>query len=155
MSINDEVELLRRVPLFASVPPAKLKLLAFTSDRMVFAPEQVLMKQGDAGDAAYLILSGQADVTVDTANGPLKVAVVGKNDFVGEMAILRDVPRSATVTATGEVMTLKITKDTFLQMIEDSPLMAIEILRVVTQRLEATTIDLTQARFKLKEAGIA
>lgn len=154
MSINEEVELLRRVPLFASVQPAKLKLLAFTSDRIVFTPAQVLMRQGDSGDAAYLILGGHADVTVETPSGPLKVAVVGKNDFVGEMAILRDVPRSATVTASSEVMTLKITKDTFLQMIEDSPAMAIEILRVVTQRLEATTIDLTQAKIKMKQAGI-
>ena len=154
MSLNEEVEQLRKVPLFASVPPAKLKLLAFTSDHITFAPEQNLMRQGDAGDAAYLILSGEAGVTVDTPNGPLTVAHVGKNDFVGEMAILRDVPRSATVKAISEVATLKITKDIFLQMIEDSPSMAIEILRVVSQRLEATTVDLSQAKSKLKEAGI-
>lgn len=154
MILNEEVELLRRVPLFTSVPTAKLKLLAFTSDRVVFAPEQALMRQGETGDAAYLILSGEADVIVDTANGPLKVATVGKNDFVGEMAILRDMPRSATVTAACKVMALKITKEIFLQLIADSPGIALEILRILTQRLEATTIALSQARAKLQAAGI-
>lgn len=154
MLLNDEVELLRKVPLFSGVQPAKLKLLAFTSERMVFTPGQELMHQGDAGEAAFLILSGDADVIIDTAKGPLRVARFGKNDFAGEMAILRDVPRSATVVATSEVTTLKITKEAFLQMIEDSPRIALEILRIVTQRLEATTLDLRQAREKLQAAGI-
>lgn len=154
MILNEEVELLRKVPLFSGVQPAKLKLLAFTSDRMVFTPGQELMRQGEAGEAAFLILSGNADVIIDTAKGPLLVAKFGKNDFAGEMAILRDVPRSATVVATSEVTTLRITKEAFLQMIEDSPRIALEILRVLTQRLEATTLDLRQAREKLQAAGI-
>lgn len=154
MILNDEVELLRKVPLFSGVQPAKLKLLAFTSDRMVFTPGQELMRQGDVGDAAYLILSGEADIIIDSANGPLKVAQIGKNDFAGEMAILRGVPRSATVVAINEVTTLKITKEAFLQMLEDTPRIALEVLRVLTQRLEATTIDLSKAREKMHAAGI-
>lgn len=154
MLLNEEVEVLRKVLLFSGIEPAKLKLLAFTSERMNFAKGQSLMRQGEMGDAAYLILEGDADILVDNGDGPVKVASVGRNGFVGEMAILRNQPRTATVTAATEVSTLKITKDGFFQLIEDSPKIAVEMMRVLAQRLEATTIDLTSTRAKLRNAGI-
>ncbi|MDO9461065.1 MAG: cyclic nucleotide-binding domain-containing protein [Alphaproteobacteria bacterium] len=154
MPLNDEVELLRKVLLFSGIEPAKLKLLAFTSERVNFAKGQNLMRQGEMGNAAYLILSGEADVLADAGGGPVKVASVGRNGFVGEMAILRDQPRTATVVAATEVSTLKITKESFLQLIQDSPKIAIELTRILAQRLETTTIDLTSAREKLRAAGI-
>lgn len=154
MLLNDEVEVLRKVMLFSGIEPAKLKLLAFTSERVNFATGQSLMQQGEMGAAAYLILDGDADILVDNGDGPLKVASVGRNGFVGEMAILRDQPRTATVTARSDVATLKITKDGFFQLIEDSPKIAIELMRILAQRLEATTLDLTSTRAKLRAAGI-
>ncbi len=154
MQLNDEVELLRKVSLFSGIEPAKLKLLAFTSERLNFDKGQSLMRQGEMGDAAYLILSGEADVLTDTADGLVKVASIGRNGFVGEMAILRDQPRTATVTAATEVSTLRITKESFFQLIEDSPKIAIELMRILAQRLESTTMDLTGARAKLRAAGI-
>lgn len=154
MQLNDEVELLRKVSLFSGIEPAKLKLLAFTSERLNFDKGQSLMQQGEMGDAAYLILSGEADVLTDAGDGPVKVASIGRNGFVGEMAILRDQPRTATVTAITEVSTLRITKESFFQLIEDSPKIAIELMRILAQRLEVTTMDLTGARAKLRAAGI-
>src|SRR5258706_10398056 len=59
MSLNEEVEMLRRIQLFAKVEPAKLKLLAFTSERAVFQAEEVLFHQGDAADAPYIIVAGE------------------------------------------------------------------------------------------------
>lgn len=154
MQLNDEVEILRKVALFAGIEPAKLKLLAFTSDRIQFTPGQSLMRQGEMGDTAYLILSGEADVLVDTGDGPVKVARVGRNSFVGEMAILRDQPRTATVTAVTAVATLKVSKESFFQLVEDSPKIALEMMRILVKRLETTTLDLTAARAKLRAAGI-
>lgn len=154
MQLNDEVELLRKVSLFSGIEPAKLKLLAFTSERLHFDKGQSLMRQGEMGDAAYLILSGEADVLTDAGDGLVKVASVGRNGFVGEMAILRDQPRTATVTAATEVSTLRITKESFFQLIEDSPKIAIELMRILAQRLESTTMDLTGAKAKLRAAGI-
>ena len=154
MQLNDEVELLRKVSLFSGIEPAKLKLLAFTSERLHFDKGQSLMRQGEMGDAAYLILSGEADVLTDTADGLVKVASIGRNGFVGEMAILRDQPRTATVTAATEVSTLRITKESFFQLIGDSPKIAVELMRILAQRLESTTMDLTAARAKLRAAGI-
>ena len=145
-SLKDEVDALRRIPLFANVQPQKLKLLAFTSERISFEPGQELFHQGDNGDAAYVIISGSADVLVDTPDGMLAVAKVSENDFVGEIAILCDVPRTATIRAVDKLETLKIMKDHFLRMVGEFPEMAVEIMRELANRLQRTTTELTEAR---------
>ena len=146
MSIEKEVEILRQIPLFANIEPAKLKLMAFASERLTFKSGQSLFSQGDVGDAAYIVVEGTADVLVDTPSGSLTVATLTKNDIVGEIAILCDVPRTATVTSTSELTTLKITKDLFFRMLTDFPEMGVEIMRVLAQRLEKTTAQLQAAR---------
>ena len=103
MLLKDEVGMLRQVPLFSGVAPAKLKLLAFTSDRVTYAPGQLLFRQGDVGDAAYVVLSGKAEVMVDSPAGQIKVAEVDPNSIVGEIAMLCNVSRTATVRATTAV----------------------------------------------------
>lgn len=145
MSIDQEVEVLRRIPLFANVEPAKLKLMCFASERITYKSGQSLFEQGDVGDAAFIILEGAADVIV-TRDAPMVVAQVGKDDIVGEIAILVDIPRTATVTTTSELTALKITKDLFFRMITDFPEMGVEIMRVLAQRLEQTTAQLLKAR---------
>ena len=145
MSIEQEVEILRKIPLFANINPAKLKLMCFASERLTFQEGQSLFDQGDAGDSAYIIVAGTADVIV-TTDKPSVVAKVAKNDIIGEIAILCDVPRTATVTATSELTTLKITKDIFFRMVTDFPEMGVEIMRVLAHRLENTTADLMKAR---------
>ncbi len=145
MSIEQEVEILRRIPLFANIESAKLKLMCFASERITYKSGQSLWEQGDIGDAAFIIIEGTADVIVNR-EAPMVVAQVGKDDIVGEIAILVDIPRTATVTPTSELTALKITKDLFFRMITDFPEMGVEIMRVLAQRLEQTTAQLLKAR---------
>ncbi len=148
MSLHEEVEALRNIPLFAKIDASKLKLLAFTSERVSYDPGKDLFKQGDPGDAAYIILDGEADIIVDTPGGELVVASMKKNDFVGDIAILCDVPRTATVRATKPLSTLVINKDLFFQLVTEFPDMSVEIMRELAQRLHKTTQDLLAARAK-------
>jgi CRP/FNR family transcriptional regulator, cyclic AMP receptor protein len=145
MSLKEEVELLQHIPFFANIEPAKLKLLAFTSERVGFDPGQTLFRQGDMGDAAYIIIDGEAEVLVDTAAGPAIVATLGKNAFVGEIAILCDVPRTATVRAKERLVTLRISKDLFMRLVTEFPQMAIAIMRELAHRLEMTNERLRHA----------
>jgi CRP-like cAMP-binding protein len=151
MSLAKDVEVLRSIPIFAKIEPAKLKLLAFTSERLEFMDGDEVCHQGDLGDAAYIILDGEADVLVDTPNGALKVAMVGKNDIIGEIAILCDVPRTATVTAKTELATLKISKDNFFQLLGQFPQIGIEVMHELASRLHHTTQALTAAKARLRD----
>lgn len=149
MSLNEEVDLLKKIPLFAKIEPSKLKLLAFTSERLTFQPGELLCRQGDPGDTAYIILEGEADVLVDAPGGQISVAKLGKNDLVGEMAILIDIPRTATVKAVDTVATLAISKDLFFRMVTEFPQMGVEIMRELAHRLENTTAQLREARTRV------
>lgn len=142
MSIVEEVEFLKNVPIFSKVQPAQLKLLAFLSQRLNFDAGQPLFAQGDTGDGAHVIISGSAEIIVESGAGVLVVDTIGRNDFVGEIAILLDVPRTATVRAISPVTTLFISKDHFFNILNEFPTMAIEIMRVLAERVDRTTARL-------------
>ena len=78
------------------------------------------------------------------------VATVGKNDFVGEIAILCDVPRTATVTAKTKLTTMRIDKELFFQLVCQFPQMSVEIMRELARRLDVTTRQLQEAVSKLE-----
>ena len=145
MSIQEEVEMLKTVPIFAKMEPAKLKLLAFTSERMNFAVGQEVCHQGDPGVAMFVILGGVADVLIDTPGGQIQVAEMTKNDFMGEIAILCDVPRTATIKAREPLSTLKISKETFYRLVAEVPQMAIEVMRELAHRVVDTNKKLQEA----------
>ncbi len=145
MSIKEEVEVLRNIPLFAKLEPAKLKLLAFTSERLTYEADQPLFQQGDPGDAAYIVMEGAADVLINTPKGQVKVATLGRHQIIGEIAILCDVPRTATVVANQHTVTLKINKETFFRLVTEFPQMSVEIMRELARRLDKTNEQLRQA----------
>jgi CRP-like cAMP-binding protein len=146
MSLAEEVELLRSIPLFARMEPAKLKLLAFTSERLTFDPAQELCHQGEPGDAAYLVIEGEVAISIDSPSGPIELARLSRGAIVGEIAILCDVPRTATVTAVGKTVTLRVSKELFFRLVTEFPQIAIEIMRELAHRLEKTNLQLRAAR---------
>ncbi len=148
MSLSEELEVLRNIPMFANVEPVRLKLLAFTSQRLAFEPGQNVFCRGDVGDAAYIIIGGEAEVLVDQDGTEVKVATVGKNELIGEIAILCDVPRTATVRAKSHVTALKIPKDLFFTMVAEFPQMAVEVMCELARRLNRTTVQLSDALAK-------
>jgi CRP-like cAMP-binding protein len=155
MSIIDEVEALRRIPYFATMDSSKLKLLAFASQRVVLPAGGLICREGEPGDAAYIILEGEAVVTVKADDGhDVVVATVPKNTFIGEIAVLRNVPRTATVAAASPITALKVGKDAFFQLLRDVPQFALEVMRELAERLEDTTGRLREAQGRLDAAGI-
>jgi len=144
VSLNEEVELLRNIPLFSNIEPSKLKLLAFTSERVAYEPGQELFHQGDDGDAAYIIIGGEADIIIETDSGPFTVATFKRNDIVGEIAILCDVPRTATVLVKDKLETLVISKELFYRLVLEFPQIAVEIMRELAQRLERMNTQLRE-----------
>ncbi len=155
MTLQRDVEVLRSIPLFAKVEPAKLKLLAFTSEQVEYMVGEVLFRQGDTGDAAFIVLEGDADILVDTPQGQVRVAQLGKNDIVGEIAILCDVPRTATVAAATRLLTLRVSKDGFFNLVTQFPQVGVEIMHELASRLHHTTQQLTEVSAKLRRLEAA
>ena len=151
MSLLQEYELLRRVPMFSEIEPAKLKLIAFMSERVGYDAGKTLCRQGDPADAAYLIIEGEAEIIIDTPTGPITVATLGSNDIVGEMGILGDAPRNATVQAQTRLIALRIAKDPFMRMVREFPTMAVSIMRELAHRLDLNNHQLTAALSEIRQ----
>ena len=150
MSLEEDASLLAKVELFANVSPKRLKLLALASSRVLFAAGQNLCEEGDEGYEAFILVSGEADVKIRTPTGVATVARLKRNDIVGEMAILRDMPRTATVTAVSEVYTLRIGKQDFLNLLKEFPEVTVEVMRSLADRLARTTSELANLRSAAK-----
>ena len=125
MTLNKEAELLKDLPLFNKVDLAKLKLLAFTSERLTYDDNQIVFNEGDEGDAAYIILSGTAVVAIAQGSKELELDRIKKGGFVGDISLLCDVPRTATITAQNSLTALQIKKDTFFNLLAELSLIHI------------------------------
>src|SRR5213075_102714 len=108
MSLEQEVELIRQFPIFSKIQPAMQKLLCFSAERLKYDSGQVIFNAGDVGDSAYVIIDGTVEISVPTPSGPIVINNMGKNDLLGEIAIVGEVPRTATAKALTKLETLKI-----------------------------------------------
>jgi len=106
----DDMRVLRGNPLFGWLPPVALERVAFTVSELELLPGRVLLRQGDEGDRAYLIVEGELAIERDG----IEIRRVGRGEVVGEIALLKAVPRTATATAVGRVRLLAIARDEFL-----------------------------------------
>ena len=105
MSLEQEVELIRRFPIFSKIAPAKQKLLCFSSEIISYAAGQEIFHEGAPGDACYVVIEGDIEISVDRRDKDgivkdrLVISMVGPNQILGEIAIFGNVPRTATATA--------------------------------------------------------
>jgi MFS family permease len=107
---TEPLELLRTLPLFAPLPPTVLERLASAAVEVRVPAMAAAVTQGAPGDRVYVIRAGRAPVEVDGA----ETGALGPGDFVGEIALLRDVPRTATVRALDELQLYALERDDFL-----------------------------------------
>lgn len=138
MSLHDESEVLRRVPLFSKLDASTLKLIAFTSDSFTFNEGELLFTVGEPSDSAYVILEGEVEILVPDQDGVHAAFVRGRNEIIGEMGILNEMPRNASVRAKGTVNALRITGDAFITLLQQNAVMALEVARQLSKRLAQT-----------------
>lgn len=142
-AIGAETRILRELPLFANMDPSKLRLLAFTSERITYEPGDLVVKQGDAGDSAFVVLSGQAEVILENDDGGETILYqIDGGQVVGELAMLCDTPRSATVRAHSELVALKLNREVFVELARQDPYFSFEMTRDLGRRLLHTTAGL-------------
>ncbi len=150
MTLNTEAGTLRKVPLFAKLDPSRLKLLAFTSQLVSFDDQEILFETGDPSDSAYVIMQGDMEVLTETAQGYSVAAVLGANDLVGEMGVLTNSPRSATIRARGQATALKIGDELFLSLVAENPSVALCVMCQLSEKIIRThrQYEVTQSRLQ-------
>ncbi len=130
--------LLRAIPIFAPLPEAQLEQLARALDEERAAPGTAVVREGEQGDRFYIVASGELDVSVDGSS----VRTLHGGDHFGEIALLRDVPRTATVTARSDVALFVLDQDEFIGAVTGHATSAEAAEAVVSQRLATTRTGL-------------
>jgi len=129
--------ILRSVPLFASLTPEQLGPLLAKAKEQVFSTGHVIIRQGEPGDAAYIILKGRVRVVESVPDSPIEMFLgeLGAGEIFGELGILRDRPRAASVLALEKTCCLVVSEKQFIDTLRDSPAMSMELLKVLANRL--------------------
>lgn len=152
MASSMTLEFLSQLPLFAGIPEHDLIRLNEMAEPVELDPGQVLMKEGDREDSLFVILEGECEVSKRSGEKEVVIALRGRGEVMGEMALLGETPRSATVKTNGIVKLLRLDKGSFQAVLRSSPEAALAILDTVTGRLRDTQ-SVLQHHEKLSALG--
>lgn len=128
----DYVRYLKQVPLFAGLSDPHLQRIANSARERSFEPGTPIVSEGETGQGFYLIVSGRAKVQ----RGERVLRTLNAGDYFGELALLRDRPRSATVVAADRTMCLALTRWDFKGLLDANPTIAVHLLETVSARLD-------------------
>ena len=133
--VADWAKVLATFPLFAGVSRRQLRKLARQATFVEFAPGDIVMANPESADSLHVILGGSAKVLGKPAARPLRTG-----DYYGELALLENAPRSATVVATQELHVIRLPRHAFLRLVRDHSAVSLTMLRNLSaqfRRLEA------------------
>ncbi len=132
MQVND---FLRKVSLFEDLDDRSINAIANAVVEQSYAPGQEILREGDSGVGVFIIRSGRVEVLQKRGGEPVKLGEIGPGDFFGDMALLDDFPRSATVRTLDPTTCLGLTRWHFRGILESHPQIALAILPVLTKRI--------------------
>ena len=131
-----KVELISRVPLFARCSKKELRMIANLADQIEWPEGKALIKEGRPGSEFFILIEGTASVSQSGSKRRDLVA----GDWAGEIALISDVPRTATVVATSPIRALVMTRGGFSRLITDSPSIAAKVLAGLGERVAPETV---------------
>jgi CRP/FNR family transcriptional regulator, cyclic AMP receptor protein len=140
-SQDTKVAALKRAPLFEGLTRQELVQLARVSEDIEVPPDKALCKEGDIGQEFFVIVDGEAEVTSKGKH----VATRAGGDFVGEISLLLEAPRTATVTARTPMRLFVLTRRDFWQLVSVTPSVQDKVSRALARRLAELTGDPTLA----------
>jgi CRP-like cAMP-binding protein len=140
-SQDTKVEALKRAPLFEGLSKKELTELARVTEDLEIGAGEVLCKEGDIGQEFFVIVEGETDVTT---NGK-RVAARGGGDFVGEIALLEETTRTATVTAKTPLRVFVLTRQDFRHLVREHPSVEQKVMRALARRVVELSGDPTVA----------
>ena len=138
-SHDTKAEALGRAPLFAGLSRDELKDLAKLTEDLEVDAGKVLCREGEVASEFFVIVDGEVEVTKDGG----RIRTLSDGDFFGEIALLEDIRRTATVTATTALRFFVLTRRSFWSLIERQPEVERKILRALARRVVATSDDVT------------
>ena len=153
MDLAEETDLLRKIPLFAKMETSKLKLLAFASEIVAFDTGDTVFSSGESADYAYVIMLGSVDIITETDSGPVVIGTLTQNQLIGELGLLNNAPRNATLIAKDNLRAMKITGDMFFRILRENSEVALDVIRMLSDKLSRTHAQLEALQKQVNKQG--
>jgi CRP-like cAMP-binding protein len=118
----------------------------------VYEDGEILVRQGDTGDAMFVIQQGQAEILVERDGAETRIRIAGEGEIIGEMAVFERETRSATVRALGEMRALTIDKRNFMRQITEDPSVAFRIVQSMSSRIRELSNQIAELKGKDADA---
>ena len=131
LTSQDKVTALARVPLFMGISEESMERLAAVAGELEFEPGQFVVLQGQVGTGLYVILDGNARVV----HGSDEIASLGPGDFFGELSVIDQMPRNASVQAVDRTRCLALASWDLLALLESDPKLALNMIRGLAARI--------------------
>ena len=131
MARDEKLELLQRIPLFAGLDRHKMERLGMLAEQVDVPPGKVLIRQGESGGDMMVLVSGQVGVERDGE----RLNTLGPGDFFGEIALVAEGPRTATVTSESPARLLVVSHRDFHSLLEEFPEVAVQVLVTLAHRV--------------------
>lgn len=123
MHLDKDVGILQKLPIFSGMDREHLSMIAFSSERLLFQRGEKLMVDGQLGNAAYVVLSGAAEIIEGTGDSR-RIHLIGPGVMVGELAMLVEFTFSSTAIASEEMEVLELPRELIHRMMQQFPLIA-------------------------------
>lgn len=152
-STMERVEVLKDVALFKGLAFEHLVALACACDVTRLAPGHDVIREGEAGDALYVVVEGSVSIYRGSPEHPVPLAVLRRTDVFGEMALFDAGPRSASARTLEPSLLLLLSRDAFEEMLFYQPAVALDAIRLLTRRLRDTQVLLDRAQARPTPKG--
>ena len=144
---------LKKIPIFSALSDKDLSFLEKEVKTIILQKGEVLFKEGDIADKAFLIKEGELEIRKKIENRDEVVAVRKSGDIIGEIALLEDIPRSATVIALVPTELIVVSKKSFSRLLQNNPSLTEQMLKTVLKRWQEIEAILRQSE-KMAQLGI-
>ncbi len=114
----------------------------------IYKDTEIIVKQGEPGDRLFVIQDGLVEIVRETDQGEVLLALRGKGDFIGEMAIFEREAHSATVRAIGEARVLTLDKKNFFRRVNEDPSMMFRLVQNMSARIRELTTEVSSLRLQ-------
>lgn len=152
-TVDEIAGLLAPLPIFARLDPPTLAAVAARCGFGYSHAGDVLMRQGELSTFATVILMGEVDIFVDTPAGQINVATVGPPHLVGELGVLAEMPRSATVVARGDLAVLRIERDALMAVMAENPSIGVAIIGELGRLIQGMNRSLASLTYAASALG--
>jgi sigma-B regulation protein RsbU (phosphoserine phosphatase) len=142
MPVEEIAQVLALHPTFRHFDRVALREVAARCGSATFAAGVTIMRQGDPGNFAYLILEGEAEVFVEIPAGRIPMATLGRHHIIGELGAFTDMPRTATVVARTDLTALRVESDAMMGLAAEYPVIAVAVIAELGRRLHSMNMPL-------------